>query len=147
MKQTGFSFIEVMIYSSLLCVISIISFSWVTRMVQDVHKVQHKSNEIIMAHTILQRLSQDVQIADPLYSQWVSANQRIQFHQGNHSIMWALEKNKLYRIQNSARSLIATGLKELATQIHRNGSLVTALDIHISFEELSLRHTIQVHHA
>lgn len=145
MKSSGFSLIEVMIYSSLVCILSIIAWSWMAQVGANLHSVSRESAQIMMAHTILQRLQRDIQSADGEARSWQITPGKLQLRVNQQQVSWYLEKDKLYRVANGSKCLVANQLKSFKVGL-KSGSTAESVECRIDFDTLALEHTIKVGH-
>lgn len=145
MKQKGFSLIEMLIYAMLLAFISILAFSWLSNSVQTITQTSKKSNQVMIAHAALQRMSADIQMADVPEKFWKSDEQSLHFQHNNKRISWLLQSDKLYRIEGRSKALIATGLHNFTHQLQQDGERVEGVNIALEFADMNFEKEIRVY--
>ncbi|CAN5134116.1 hypothetical protein BH09DEP1_BH09DEP1_2610 [soil metagenome] len=147
MKQKGFSLIESLIYAMLLAFTCILAFSWLSNSLQGFRQTNIKSAQVMMAHAALARMSADVQMAQASENKWKSESKSFSLHcmPANQRIRWLLEKDKLYRIQGTAKALIATGISDFAHTLKKNNDAISGLTVRLGFDAMMFEKQIRVY--
>lgn len=146
MKQLGFTLVETIMYTCLLCMVAIVAFSWLAQVLKSSHQLHIQSKQVMMAQTIMQRLASDVRMADSGISRWQIENGSVRIPIQSHTVCWRQERDKLYRIENNAKALLATGMAQFAPKLITKDLQVDRLDCQISFSDVRITHSLKVSH-
>lgn len=145
MNIKGFSLIETLIYSTLVAIICIFSFSWLGNSLHQINLINKKSLQLTMAHAILQRMALDIQMADAKENRWQSNRNSFTLYFDTIKIRWYHEKDKIYRSEGKSKSLIATGVTEFSCRLHTANGCVSIADIKLGFDDMVFSKEIRVY--
>lgn len=130
MKQSGFTLIETLLYAALLGYLAMVIFSWATHFASAINQAQKKSHNVMAIQTALLRLKADIQGADVAINRWSLDDNSMKLYCGDSAICWCQEKDRLYRIENKTKGLIATHITKFhcslyATALQAQGIICT----------------------
>lgn len=144
MNIKGFSLIEMLIYSSLVAMICIVSFSWLNNSLHQIRLINKKSSQVAMAHALLQRMAMDIQMADAKESKWYSNHNSLMLHSPTTQIRWCHEKNKIYRTEGRSKSLLATSATDFTCRLRSSNGKVHTAAIKIGFGDMTFEKEVRV---
>lgn len=144
MKRSGFSLVEMAVYSMLISFLAIVAFSWTNNYHQKLMGACTKSAQVITVHTALQQLSYDVQKAEAAEAGWISSQKGICMHEGQTSISWHQEKDKLYRTQGGSKALVATQLRSFECSLDIHNKQVKKVACKIAIGDYSVYQLMRV---
>lgn len=144
MNRAGFSLVEMIVYMALLSFLVMLSFSWVNRYVRSTHEAQKRNSQLVALHTILHRLSDDIQLARAQESKWSADANSLEFYIDQNAISWHREKDKIYRTQNRSKALIASGIKTFECCLHAHNNLIKKIDCQVMVGDYFLSKRMRV---
>jgi Tfp pilus assembly protein PilV len=144
MNINGFSLVETLIYSTLVTIICISSFSWLSNSLQQIYLMNKKSKQVTMAHAVLQRLAMDIQMADAAKDRWHCNHNSFTLYSPTCQIRWCHEKDKIYRTENRSKSLMATSVTDFSCGLQSSEGKVHTADIKIGFGDMIFEKEVRV---
>jgi Tfp pilus assembly protein PilV len=145
MNRSGFSLVETLIYASLLAALCIVAFSWMNNSIQSFAKINKRSQQVMMAQTILSRLACDIQMAEASASRWLSDGNELRLYHNNRLISWRQEKDKIYRIENRSKALIGTQVVQFSHKLLMQNNQTNAVECRLTCADTSFNQTIRVY--
>lgn len=145
MKQSGFSLVEALVYIGLLSLLAIISFSWLSMITKNTHRLQAESNRVMSVQAILQRLTADVHMSDARLGRQRSEPGMVQLAVHGNTICWRQEKDRLYRIENKSKALLATGVTLFAPRIIIEDNQIIGVECAITIGQCAVKQTMKVY--
>lgn len=145
MKQSGFTLIETLLYATLLGFLATIIFSWVARFAGSINQTQRRSQDVMAIQTAMTRLKADIQGADAAINRWHFDENSMKLYCGDSAICWCREKDKLYRIENKTKGLIATNITTFHCSLYATAFQVTGIICAIEAGDICVSAQIRVY--